>query len=33
MLYEYMSNAYNTNKYNICANDANSHNILIHFKT
>ena len=27
-----MSNAYNMNKNNICANDADSHNTLINFK-
>ena len=28
-----MSNACNANKYNICANDADSHNILINCLT
>ena len=28
LLYAYMSNACHTNKYNICANDADSHNTL-----
>ena len=35
VIYEYgsMSNACNTNKYNICANDAYSHNTLYNLKT